>query len=184
MTGGLGTPSSNAFPKDRGIVVTVHDEKTSSEDVLLNGEFFPKWKEGDYIQIFKKTSDSSNNNEVLPGQREREKTEKRRRRLVLKVKTIVQNKGKTFQISLLSTIAAAFDLPARSAVVVKLISPEKAEVEFLEIAFKDQYLGRSDMWRLKSSLCNSCTFTGKLLQFTSVKVSWYLIIFFDINLLI
>ncbi|PRP86654.1 hypothetical protein PROFUN_05133 [Planoprotostelium fungivorum] len=169
MTGSNTPNTSTLSVKERNVVLSIHDEKTSTEDVLLNSEFFPKWKEGDYIQILRKKPEMASYLDNTPANREREKTEKRKRRLVLRIKTLLHNKGKTLQISLSSSIAAAFDLTARTAVTVKLIIPERAEVEFVEIGFKDQYLGRSDMWRIKMSLCNSCAFTGKQIQFSSVK---------------
>lgn len=36
--------------------------------------------------------------------------------------------------------------------IVNTVEPKAVELELVELTFKDQYLGRSDMWRLKMHL--------------------------------
>ncbi len=55
-------------------------------------------------------------------------------------------------------------------VVVDIVSPESACIEFVELSFKDQSISRSDMWRLKLSLQNICVYTGKLVTYSSIRV--------------
>jgi len=37
--------------------------------------------------------------------------------------------------------------------------------EFVEITFQDQYLGRTDMWRIGQSLRGQCVFVGQEINF-------------------
>ena len=37
--------------------------------------------------------------------------------------------------------------------------------EYIEIVFKEQYLGRSDMWRLGKQLQNQCVYVGQEISF-------------------
>lgn len=41
------------------------------------------------------------------------------------------------------------------------------ELDSVELTFKDQYLGRSEMWRLKNSLDGNCVYLGKKVEFCS-----------------
>lgn len=51
-----------------------------------------------------------------------------------------------------------------------MVDPASAALDSVELTFKDQYLGRSDMWRLKNCLTGSCVYVGKKLEFCSKSV--------------
>lgn len=55
-------------------------------------------------------------------------------------------------ISIDAGVASAFNLPIYSEVVMQKIDPASVALDSLEISFKDQYMGRSEMWRLKNHL--------------------------------
>lgn len=57
-------------------------------------------------------------------------------------------------ISIDASIASAFNLPTYSEVVMRTIDPATVALDSVEITFKDQYMGRSEMWRLKTFLVN------------------------------
>ena len=42
---------------------------------------------------------------------------------------------------------------------------DSVAAEFIELNFRDQYIGRSDMWRLKLSLTGTPVYTGKKITF-------------------
>eukprot|EP01133_Synstelium_polycarpum_P009168 gene9168-10759_t len=79
------------------------------------------------------------------------------RKLCLRVKTIAPVK------------AGVFDFASRREVVVNVIPDKNAVVDFVEVSFKDQYIGRSDMWRLKLSIQNECVYVLKKLSFAQVR---------------
>lgn len=68
-------------------------------------------------------------------------------------------------ISVESNIAAAFNLRNYRDVIMRIVSAESVALDSVEITFKDQYMGRSEMWRLKEHLLNSCVFLNKKIEF-------------------
>ena len=55
-------------------------------------------------------------------------------------------------ISVEQNIASLFQLIIYKDVIVNKVEPKAVALELVNLSFKDQYLGRSDMWRLKRSL--------------------------------
>lgn len=45
------------------------------------------------------------------------------------------------------------------------MSPESVMLDSVELTFRDQYLGRSEMWRLRNSMINSCVYNNKKMEF-------------------
>ena len=82
---------------------------------------------------------------------------------------VVRNEGKlhlTASLSILKSIADTFDLQARKEVyVTRMTRLELMTVEFVTLNVKDQYLSRSDMWRLRMSLIDTALYVGKRVNF-------------------
>lgn len=55
-------------------------------------------------------------------------------------------------ISVEQSIAIVFGLRAYKDVNVRIVDPADVALDSIELTFKDQYMGRSEMWRLKNSL--------------------------------
>lgn len=55
-------------------------------------------------------------------------------------------------ISVEQNLAAAFNLRTYETMVMNIVDPASVALDSVEITFKDQYMGRSEMWRLKSFL--------------------------------
>lgn len=45
------------------------------------------------------------------------------------------------------------------------MKPESVILDSVELTFRDQYLGRSEMWRLKNSMVNTCVYSDKKMDF-------------------
>ena len=73
-------------------------------------------------------------------------------------------------ISIEQSIVSMFQLQIFVGVRVNVIDPATAALDSVELTFKDQYLGRSDMWRLKNCLVGSCVYTNKKLEFCQKSV--------------
>lgn len=73
-------------------------------------------------------------------------------RLLLQIKTFKEDFPGKETISVEQSIASAFGLRTYNDVSVRLVSPSDVALDSVEITFKDQYMGRSEMWRLKNSL--------------------------------
>lgn len=55
-------------------------------------------------------------------------------------------------ISVEQSIATAFGLRPYKDVNMRIVDPADVALDSIELTFKDQYMGRSEMWRLKNSL--------------------------------
>nr|CAG8498518.1 4149_t:CDS:10 [Entrophospora candida] len=71
----------------------------------------------------------------------------------------------TSHISVIKSIADLFNFKSRTNVIVREVDPELVEAEYVEFTFRDQYIGRSDMWRLRLSLNDTCVYVGKRIEF-------------------
>ena len=69
-------------------------------------------------------------------------------------------------ISVEQSIATVFQLRAGTEVVVNKVEAQMVELDSVELTFKDQYLGRSEMWRLKNSLVSEIHFSFSIAQHT------------------
>ncbi|KYR02324.1 DEP domain containing protein [Tieghemostelium lacteum] len=130
-------------------ILWVHDQSFSKEELVINPEHFPKLKVGDIVEV----SSTTNTTKTL----------------CLRVKTLAPVRQSTLQISIAKYIAQVFDFSNRREVIVNIIPEKKAHIDFIELSFKDQYIGRSDMWRLKLSLQNECVYVFKKLAFAQIR---------------
>ena len=64
------------------------------------------------------------------------------------------------------SIADSFQLSNFKSLIVAKVEPELVALDSVELLFKEQYLGRSEMWRLKQSLCDSVVFLNKKINFS------------------
>ncbi|KAJ3011603.1 vacuolar membrane-associated protein iml1, partial [Thoreauomyces humboldtii] len=88
----------------------------------------------------------------------------RARTLVLQVTSLdreINAKQPQLQISIAQHIAALFELHPRKDVIVRKIDKEPVAADYVELSFRDQYVGRSDMWRLRTVLTGTCVYEGK-----------------------
>lgn len=68
-------------------------------------------------------------------------------------------------ISIEHSVATLFQLRAYSDVTVNIVSSESVVLDSVELTFRDQYLGRSEMWRLKTSMIDTCVYNNKKMEF-------------------
>lgn len=52
--------------------------------------------------------------------------------------------------------------------IMRIVNAESVALDSVEITFKDQYMGRSEMWRLKEHLLNSCVYLNKKIEFCKI----------------
>ncbi|KAL0272635.1 UNVERIFIED_CONTAM: hypothetical protein PYX00_005527 [Menopon gallinae] len=123
----------------------VHQKNFSSEDLIINPKDFPGIKKGDIVEIFHPEDEFS--------------------RLLLQITTFKEDLQTKEAISVEQTIASAFQLRTYADVYMNIVSPESVALDSIELTFKDQYMGRSEMWRLKTSLVNTCVYLNKKLEF-------------------
>ena len=89
--------------------------------------------------------------------------------LFLKITSLDPVKA-NFDVSLSSTLAELFGLQHRKDVVVRVVDPSRCGLDFIEISFKNQYIGRSDNWRCKHFMQDSTVFTGASVSIEGMKL--------------
>lgn len=59
------------------------------------------------------------------------------------------------------SVAETFSLPNYMDVIVTKVDKRSVTLDSVELTFKEQYVGRSEMWRLSKSLRDSCVYVNK-----------------------
>ncbi|XP_022108430.1 GATOR complex protein DEPDC5-like isoform X2 [Acanthaster planci] len=129
----------------------VHQKSFCEEELILNPKEFPGIQVGDILEIYHPDENNSH--------------------LLLQVKTLknVELPQKDI-ISVDQTIANLFQLRAYKDVAVSFVSSlQDVGLDLVELVFKDQYISRSDMWRLKNSLVRSCIHLQQKIEFMGIR---------------
>lgn len=119
----------------------IHTLNHSSEDIILNPDIFKDIKEGNYVQIF--DPDRPEN------------------KIIVKVPTLKSAHTNRLEISLSKIIADRFQLKPYSRVTVSKVEGPEANVDFVELAFRRQFLQRGNMWRFKKTMIGKAVYVGQ-----------------------
>uniref|UniRef100_A0A2S2R9E1 DEP domain-containing protein 5 n=1 Tax=Sipha flava TaxID=143950 RepID=A0A2S2R9E1_9HEMI len=125
--------------------LTVHQKAFSNSELIVNSKDFPDAVLGDIVEVYH--ADSEQNKLLLQ---------------IMAFKDDTQSKD---TISIEHSVASLFQLRAYSDVTVNIVSPESVILDSVELTFRDQYLGRSEMWRLKNSMIDTCVYNNKKMEF-------------------
>ncbi|XP_041847257.1 GATOR complex protein DEPDC5 isoform X7 [Melanotaenia boesemani] len=120
----------------------------SDDELVVNSKIFPQVSLGDIIEIAHPTDEYSP--------------------LLLQVKSLKEDLQKE-TISVDQTVAQAFKLRAYQDVIVNIVDPKDVTLDLVELTFKDQYIGRGDMWRLKKSLVSTCAYVTQKVEFAGIR---------------
>uniref|UniRef100_A0A673NJJ5 DEP domain-containing protein 5-like n=1 Tax=Sinocyclocheilus rhinocerous TaxID=307959 RepID=A0A673NJJ5_9TELE len=120
----------------------------SDDELMMNPKVFPQVKLGDIVEI------AHPNDEYSP--------------LLLQVKSLKEDLQKE-TISVDQTVAQAFKLRAYQDVIINIVDPKDVTLDLVELTFKDQYIGRGDMWRLKKSLVSTCAYVTQKVEFAGIR---------------
>ena len=131
----------------------IHQSNFSEEDLVVNPKDFQNGlKEGDIIQIHQVFEEN-------PGTC----------KLLLQIKSFQTDFQQKETISLKHSVANKFKFRAYFDVHVEVIDPSAFTLALVELKFKDEYLGRSDMWRFGKTLLDSAVYTSKKLNFAGAR---------------
>lgn len=133
----------------------VHNKDFSGEDLILNPKDFPDVKVKDILEIYQPEVKFS--------------------RLLLQVTVLkedFQQRDKP-TISVEQSVALTFQLRTFADVIYNVVDPETVALDSLELTFKDQYIERGDMWRLKKNLDNTCVYLHKKVEFCGIRCQVY-----------
>nr|XP_030716772.1 GATOR complex protein DEPDC5 isoform X8 [Globicephala melas] len=75
----------------------------------------------------------------------------------------------TETISVDQTVTQVFRLRPYQDVYVNVVDPKDVTLDLVELTFKDQYIGRGDMWRLKKSLVSTCAYITQKVEFAGIR---------------
>ncbi|XP_056149958.1 GATOR complex protein DEPDC5 isoform X2 [Lampris incognitus] len=120
----------------------------SDDELVVNPKVFPQVSLGDIIEIAHPTDEYSP--------------------LLLQVKSLKEDLQKE-TISVDQTVAQVFKLRAYQDVIVNIVDPKDVTLDLVELTFKDQYIGRGDMWRLKKSLVSTCAYVTQKVEFAGIR---------------
>uniref|UniRef100_A0A3Q1GQ47 GATOR complex protein DEPDC5-like n=1 Tax=Acanthochromis polyacanthus TaxID=80966 RepID=A0A3Q1GQ47_9TELE len=120
----------------------------SDDELVVNPKVFPQVGLRDIIEIAHPTDEYSP--------------------LLLQVKSLKEDLQKD-SISVDQTVAQAFKLRAYQDVIVNIVDPKDVTLDLVELTFKDQYIGRGDMWRLKKSLVSTCAYVTQKVEFAGIR---------------
>ncbi|KAL2100451.1 hypothetical protein ACEWY4_004845 [Coilia grayii] len=120
----------------------------SDDELMMNPKVFPQVSLGDIVEI------AHPNDEYSP--------------LLLQVKSLKEDLQKE-TISVDQTVAQAFKLRAYQDVIINIVDPKDVTLDLVELTFKDQYIGRGDMWRLKKSLVSTCAYVTQKVEFAGIR---------------
>nr|XP_046263694.1 GATOR complex protein DEPDC5 isoform X6 [Scatophagus argus] len=121
---------------------------SADDELVVNPKVFPQVSLGDIIEIAHPTDEYSP--------------------LLLQVKSLKEDLQKE-TISVDQTVAQAFKLRAYQDVIVNIVDPKDVTLDLVELTFKDQYIGRGDMWRLKKSLVSTCAYVTQKVEFAGIR---------------
>lgn len=118
----------------------------TEEDLIISQKDFPQANKNDIIEIFhpspqEEDGQTQQNEEEFP-------------HLLLQVTSFKDVQSRT--ISIEQSIVSSFGLKIYKNVALRLVSPGDVALDSVEMTFRDQYMGRSEMWRLKKSLVRQC----------------------------
>ncbi|RDD44762.1 DEP domain-containing protein 5 [Trichoplax sp. H2] len=147
----------------------VHQENYSDGQLILNSKDFPDVVLGDVFKI------------CLPSAAQCIDTQKRcidytrtycsctrEKCISLQVKSITNDIPKG-TVSIHKNAASVLGITAYQTVLLKLLDKQEIELYAIELAFKDQYIGRRDMWCLKEALRDRCVYYGGKLEHDCIR---------------
>ncbi|GAO51003.1 hypothetical protein G7K_5115-t1 [Saitoella complicata NRRL Y-17804] len=170
----------------------VHDPSFSSQEIILNYEAIPNLRAGQLYEIRPESANSSRPGSAESGRSKagakgfylfiskensrdaREETRLGEGKAAQHVASMGRTSGSrtNLQISVSSAIANLFNLQARSAINIVAVSKSLVSADYVELFFRDQYISRSDMYRLSRSLLNTTIHTNQSVSSqTSIRTS-------------
>ncbi|KAG1464634.1 hypothetical protein G6F46_003278 [Rhizopus delemar] len=155
---------------NRPIVLWIHDlGSTYNHDAIVNPEIFPNFREGQLLKIHCPPPEQEKDQEIKELSAQQESTEY----VIVKGHTPdKESLTKQLQLSISKDLADRFNFRSRQEVYVEFTDPTSVSLDHVELAFKEQYLGRSDMWRLQQSLKGNCAYLEKKILYAgSIKAT-------------
>lgn len=122
-------------------------------DLLINNKEHPDAKLSDIVEVYHRDDEENT-------------------RLLLQITKFNDLKNRD-AISIESGVATQFKLRPFTDVIMRIVDVYDVALDSIEITFKDQYMGRSEMWRLKKYLVQSALETIIIYRFLNMVCKLY-----------
>ncbi|KAL7417195.1 hypothetical protein BDY24DRAFT_377030 [Mrakia frigida] len=143
-----------------------HPETNWPRMVLLNPLVFPYAKDGDIIRITQPPGPTPGGDQRSPALKKRAKEGFLFQFSVAALKVLENDQRRQgLKVSIQETTVSNFGFLRSGQVKLEVVDPKDVTADFVELYFKDQYIGRSDMWRLGVSWEGKCLQVGQELPF-------------------
>ncbi|XP_050506541.1 GATOR complex protein Iml1 isoform X1 [Diabrotica virgifera virgifera] len=153
------------YTEMKSFKLKAHQKTFSEEDLIINQKDYPEAKKNDIVEIYHSAPEDDNQ------KNKKSESEEEYPRLLLQIKTFSDDLLQAREIiSIEQSIVTAFGLQTYKNVTIRIVNPADVALDSVELTFKDQYMGRSEMWRLKNSLVNTCVYMNKKLEFCGAAV--------------
>lgn len=73
----------------------------------------------------------------------------------------IERSGSQLQLSIARSVASIFGFYNRCEVILSKVPRAEHTISHVELYFRDQYVGRADMWRLSILLEDTCVYVGQ-----------------------
>ncbi|XP_056008596.1 GATOR complex protein DEPDC5-like isoform X2 [Ostrea edulis] len=120
-----------------------------NEEILINQKDVSDVVVGDVVEIYHIEDEES--------------------RLLLQVASLSDEFQQKGIVSIEQSIATTFQLRAYKDVIVKKVDPKSVSLDLVEMLFKDQYFSRSDFWRLRNGIIDSCVYLNKKIEHAEMR---------------
>ncbi|RMZ75654.1 hypothetical protein DV737_g5172, partial [Chaetothyriales sp. CBS 132003] len=177
-------PVNHLWSSDNGIPVVnakiwVHDDKFSTDDVLINEAILEGSgiREGDLIEIISSNpgTDDTPFQQAGDGSQGRPEAPSLSRYLCLAKFAQAEFKAKqvSLQVSIKANIAAVFGFQNGAQIQLSPANLDERTASHVEFTFRDTYLARSDIWRLVGQeLAGKTIYVGQRITFLgSIKLA-------------
>ncbi|BFZ18365.1 hypothetical protein BsWGS_21405 [Bradybaena similaris] len=131
--------------------LTCHNKPSKNQEILISSKDFADVKVGDVLELYHPDDEWN--------------------RLLLQVKSLPDDFQQRDAVSVDQSIVNAFSLRLYQDIVVNRVDSQSVSLDLVELLFKDQYFGRSDMWRLCKTLVNTCVYLKKQIEFAEMRAS-------------
>lgn len=131
----------------------IHQPNFSEEDLVVNPKDFRNGvKEGNIFQVYQVFEDGSSTCKLL-----------------LQITSLQTDFQQRETISIKYSVANKFKFRPYWDIHLQLVDPSTFALDLVELTFKDQYFGRSDIWRFGKSLINSSVYASKKLSYARAR---------------
>ncbi|KAJ1029719.1 hypothetical protein NDA13_002962 [Ustilago tritici] len=152
----------------RPIVLWTHDPPNlSRNEVVLNPEFsLPRMAEADLLQLTLPQGSRLPRNNIPFGPKDRVRSLATKATFVFRAAQATADadliaRQPQLQISVSKNIANNYGFYNRAQAILTRVSKEDYTIDHVELYFRDQYVGRAEMWRVFQNLEDTCVYCGQ-----------------------